>query len=270
MSRQTATKKSSKVAPEAYCAHCFNLGLSESKYRSHYIRATTEPNSAVVCPELLATECKYCFKMGHTVTRCPALASQKKADQKAQYQQEAAKNKQEAAKNTQGKKQAATSTSRFAALDSDSDEEEQKPQQKVAQKQVTKKQVTPITSNNKTIDLTRDFPALTTKKATTVAAQPARSFAEMASKSKSEYEDEQFLKAKMTKRVQMPTLVRTETFRQQLPTQLSAENAEFWDALDPEEDEMEYAIKQIEAKEAEKKKSVKEMNWAAIDSDDEW
>ena len=72
--------------------------------------------------------------MGHTVTRCPALASQKKADQKAQYQQEAAKNKQEAAKNTQGKKQAATSTSRFAALDSDSDEEEQKPQDRPQEK----------------------------------------------------------------------------------------------------------------------------------------
>ena len=122
MSRQMNNKKTSKVAPEAkYCAHCFNLGMPETKYRSHYIRATADPNSTVVCPELLATECKYCFKTGHTVTKCPVLASQKKNEKKVKYQEEV--------KKTPNKKQ--VPTTRFAALDSDSEDEEQTPQQNV-------------------------------------------------------------------------------------------------------------------------------------------
>jgi len=256
-------KKTSKVASETkYCAHCFNLGMPETKYRSHYIRATADPNSVVVCPELLATECKYCFKTGHTVTKCPILASQKKNEKKVKYQEEVANKQQEEAKKTPNKKQVATT--RFAALDSDSEDEEQTPQQKVT---TTTKVVTTTTTDKKT-DFMSNFPALTTKKTVVIPQQPARSFAEMAAKSKAEYEDEQFLKAKMTKRVQMPTLTRSETVRQQIQEPID----EFWAEMDPEEDEMEYAIKQIEAKEKEQvKKTLKasELDWAMLDSDDE-
>jgi hypothetical protein len=251
-------KKTSKVAPETkFCAHCLNLGMPEAKYRSHYIRATADPNSAVVCPELLATECKYCFKTGHTVTKCPILASQKKNEKKVKYQEEVAKKHQEEAKKTPNKKPLATT--RFAALDSDSEDEEQTPKQKVT----TTKVVTTNTKDKKS-DFMDNFPALTTKKTVVIPQQPARSFAEMAAKSKSEYEDEQFLKAKMTKRVEMPTLSRGQTFRQQAQEPID----EFWAEMDPEEDEMEYAVKQIEAK-TQVKKTLKasELDWAMLDSD---
>ena len=49
------------------CVHCRNIGLPFD----HWLRATVEPNSPVVCPVLLKTECRYCHEFGHTVGRCP-------------------------------------------------------------------------------------------------------------------------------------------------------------------------------------------------------
>jgi hypothetical protein len=103
----------------------------------------------------------------------------------------------------------------------------------------------------------------------------------MAAKSKSEYEDEQFLKAKMTKRVEMPTLKRNTNIqeRQVFP----GPTAEFWKDFDSDfEDEGEYAASKIAEKEAEDKRILEahkkkmqsmkasEMDWAAIDSDEDW
>lgn len=58
---------------QKYCKICHDSGKSESIYTSHFIRETRDPNSRVVCPTLLALECRYCFKRGHTVKYCPAL-----------------------------------------------------------------------------------------------------------------------------------------------------------------------------------------------------
>lgn len=49
------------------CPHCRNLGLPHE----HWLRESPEPNSKVVCPVLLATECRYCKEYGHTVSGCP-------------------------------------------------------------------------------------------------------------------------------------------------------------------------------------------------------
>jgi hypothetical protein len=79
MSRQSfSNQKNSKVVPagQAYCAHCANIGKPESVYRSHYVRESSDTNSKIVCPELLATECPYCYKTGHTKSRCPILLAQ--------------------------------------------------------------------------------------------------------------------------------------------------------------------------------------------------
>jgi len=56
------------AATRPVCVHCRNLGF---KY-DHWLRESPEPNSPVVCPVLLATECRYCHKVGHTVGSCPA------------------------------------------------------------------------------------------------------------------------------------------------------------------------------------------------------
>jgi len=57
---------SSQVSP--VCVHCRNLGLSFD----HWLRQSPEPDSPVVCPVLLKTECRYCHELGHTVGSCPA------------------------------------------------------------------------------------------------------------------------------------------------------------------------------------------------------
>jgi hypothetical protein len=48
------------------CPHCSNLGLNSN----HWLRKTPEANSPVVCPVLLATNCTYCNKSGHTAGYC--------------------------------------------------------------------------------------------------------------------------------------------------------------------------------------------------------
>ena len=54
-----------------FCKVCQDAGKTEAEYTSHFVRRTTDPNSEVICPTLLATECRYCHGLGHTLTRCP-------------------------------------------------------------------------------------------------------------------------------------------------------------------------------------------------------
>ena len=56
-----------------YCKVCLDAGKPESEYRSHFTRESADPNSKVICPTLLALECRYCFKKGHTVKYCDVL-----------------------------------------------------------------------------------------------------------------------------------------------------------------------------------------------------
>ena len=53
-----------------FCAFCFDLGKTERDYTSHFVRATPDPNSCVVCPELKACTCLNCGKRGHTAGKC--------------------------------------------------------------------------------------------------------------------------------------------------------------------------------------------------------
>jgi hypothetical protein len=51
-----------------FCKVCADAGKTDN---AHYVRLTPDPKSPVVCPTLLALECRYCFKSGHTVKYCP-------------------------------------------------------------------------------------------------------------------------------------------------------------------------------------------------------
>ena len=125
MSRYVSNTKS-KTAPTPYCKVCQDSGKPENVYRSHFTRETRDPNSRVTCPTLLALECRYCYKNGHTVKYCEVLKRNQK-EQKREDQAQArrvAKTEEEKGKSKSGKK----STNVFACLDSDSeDEEEEKP-----------------------------------------------------------------------------------------------------------------------------------------------
>lgn len=62
--------KIAKVAHSPRCAHCINLGLPYD----HWLRASADPKSPIVCQVLLNTACLYCHALGHTTGHC----SQKK------------------------------------------------------------------------------------------------------------------------------------------------------------------------------------------------
>jgi hypothetical protein len=133
-------KNNSSVKPvQKFCKVCQDAGKSESEYRSHFTRETRDPNSKVTCPTLLALECRYCYKNGHTVKYCPVLKDNEKQQKREQYSD----NRIETSAKVAPKVNKAP-TNVFACLDSDSDEEEQK----VSKKSVTK------------VEVKEDFPML--------------------------------------------------------------------------------------------------------------
>lgn len=113
------SQNNSKITP--YCKVCHDAGNIEAIYRSHFTRETRDPNSRVTCPTLLALECRYCFKKGHTVKYCSTL---KEKDRK-QQQPIMPKSVSKLASKTAPKKQTSKSKSNnlYVCLDSDSEEE---------------------------------------------------------------------------------------------------------------------------------------------------
>ena len=67
------------AARRPFCKVCQDAGKSEDVYRSHWVRSKPRGGGHVTCPILLATECRYCHKQGHTPSRCPELKKNKRA-----------------------------------------------------------------------------------------------------------------------------------------------------------------------------------------------
>ena len=63
-------KTNNNVALQPFCKVCQDSGKPENVFKSHFTRETPDPNSRVVCPTLLAMECRFCYKSGHTVKYC--------------------------------------------------------------------------------------------------------------------------------------------------------------------------------------------------------
>ena len=68
-----------------FCKVCQDAGKSEEVYRSHFTRETRELNAKVTCPTLLALECRYCYKNGHTVKYCPTLKEKAYYEKKGHF-----------------------------------------------------------------------------------------------------------------------------------------------------------------------------------------
>ena len=62
-----------------FCKCCFDANKSEAEYTSHYLKDKPGPEGKVVCPTLLATECRYCHGLGHYKSHCPILSERKNA-----------------------------------------------------------------------------------------------------------------------------------------------------------------------------------------------
>jgi len=68
-----------------FCKVCADAGKSDT---AHFPRKTPDPNSEVVCPTLLALECRYCFKNGHTVKYCVVLKERNARDEEFRRERE--------------------------------------------------------------------------------------------------------------------------------------------------------------------------------------
>lgn len=169
-----ASKKMTVKVVKPFCKVCHDAGKSESVYTSHFVRSDTGPNSKVTCPTLLAQECRYCCKTGHTVKFCPVLEDQKKADTKiAKKGEEVQVNKPVPKKNK--KKQNA-----FEVLEFDSDSEKEQVK------------ITPINTYREEEKPKKDeFPALSSKSGSISAVPVLTGYANIAAKTRSQFEAEQ-------------------------------------------------------------------------------
>jgi hypothetical protein len=64
------------VANKYFCKVCQDAGKPESIYTSHNVRQTQDKSAPVTCPTLLAQECRYCHKQGHSIKYCPIIKEQ--------------------------------------------------------------------------------------------------------------------------------------------------------------------------------------------------
>ena len=83
-------KKTAQETIKKFCPMCFNAGLPEETYTNHFLRETPDPSSKVVCPTLLAVECRHCHEPGHTVGYCPY----KRADKENEKEKDKDKDKE--------------------------------------------------------------------------------------------------------------------------------------------------------------------------------
>jgi hypothetical protein len=112
-----------------FCKVCQDAGKPESEYTSHNVRETKDPNSRILCPTLLALECRNCFKKGHTVKYCSLLKKQQLQQQISANAPNPYKNKQE-----QKQRQKQTEKNVFMLLESDSDDDQYEQEEPIKQK----------------------------------------------------------------------------------------------------------------------------------------
>jgi len=214
-----------QVAPTKFCKVCRDAGKSEADYTNHWVRSALGPEGKVVCPTLLELECRYCFEHGHTVKYCPVVKKNEKNEKVKVYE-----------KTKETKTEKSKPLNVFDCL-ADSDDE-------VKVKVVTKKDAPPKAPMKALlkapVEVNDEFPALGQSKK---SAAPSFSYATIASKSKDEYLNEQYM-LQLAKKRMMPALVAKET-----------ERKAWIDYSDEEEEEEE----EIQVKRA--------TNWSDDDSD---
>ena len=63
----------SKNCKTPFCKVCFDAKKPASFYNTHFVKDKPGPDGKVICPTLLANECRYCHGLGHTLSFCPVL-----------------------------------------------------------------------------------------------------------------------------------------------------------------------------------------------------
>ena len=67
--------------PKPFCKVCADAGKTDT---AHFVRSSPDPKSQVLCPTLLALECRYCSQTGHTVKYCALLKKNNKDNEREQ------------------------------------------------------------------------------------------------------------------------------------------------------------------------------------------
>ena len=75
------SRNTKNVTKKPYCKVCHDAGKPESEYTSHWVKDLT---GKTTCPTLLNTECRYCYKRGHTTKFCDVLAKNNKERERAE------------------------------------------------------------------------------------------------------------------------------------------------------------------------------------------
>ncbi len=85
--RRTTRPNQPRKARKTFCKVCFDAGKDEKCFTSHFVKDSPGPNGKIVCPTLLATECRYCHEKGHFKSHCPLLAKRKSQPKRAPRQE---------------------------------------------------------------------------------------------------------------------------------------------------------------------------------------
>ena len=126
-----------------YCKVCHDAGKTEREYTSHFVKSVPGVKGIVVCPTLLAQECKHCFKKGHTINYCKVLMESKKK----QTNKKIFHNTNTNTNTNTEKQQAVKKTNMFDIL---GEEEEENPMKQVSKVSKVKKDDFPSLPNQKT------------------------------------------------------------------------------------------------------------------------
>lgn len=121
---------------QMFCSFCNVSGVSGP--HDHFVRASRDPKSAVTCPRLLATECGFCNRKGHTSKYCgerqyaerqartATVKANKDAFASGEWMVDGSRKPK--TRPTQTQESRFKLTSSFAGLDCDSSDSEQDPE----------------------------------------------------------------------------------------------------------------------------------------------
>jgi len=209
-----SARNNSKVAPKPFCKVCHDAGKTEKEYTNHFVKSEPGPNGKVVCPTLLAQECRFCFEAGHTAGYCPVIAANKKAEEKA-LRLAVRKEKSQAPKPNVVKKPANV----FALLGSDSDSDEP-----VSKKVINKSNInsTKIVSAKPAAkpaakEVKEEFPALPSNPKVATVVPTMSGYASVAAKMPEQYASEKYeqqMIANSMKRQMPPTIKKSQVAQQ--------------------------------------------------------
>jgi len=224
------SKVSKIMENKPYCKVCHDAGKDESEFRSHSVRSKPDyyGKTVVICPTLLATECTYCYKPGHTVKFCPVITANKKQLNKIQNN-----HIRQEAEEKDKKKKVSKPKSGFAVLaDSSDSEKEVKKVAKIVPKPVAKSDAKIATQSVIKMD---EFPSLSSAKKE-VKPTVITGWAAVTAKSVEQFQDEKIMQEimeKSMKRMQPPIM------KAKIVPQVKKNWADYTESDDYEEEEEE-------------------------------